>query len=310
MAFVQAKCTNCGGVLAVDNSQDAAVCPFCNTPYVVEKAINNYNISNNIQAGVVNVYGNDGSLEKEQLLKNAETYMQLERYEEARKAYEEVTNKYPDDYRGWIGVAKSEFAITICGIANREKIPDYPSYDYYNDNKRSYSNEKMYDALDSSIQLYNETDINQEFFIFIDSFDYDKIFGDALSFMWFSRKDMNRLDSSTKLYKKLKLDFDKRKKLINTLENYNCYMRRSEYPSDLRDPTYVGGYLCITTKNNNIDEDRFFLVKTNEEIENCLSSLEILVEQRKYRGRCQYCGEKLNGLFNKCCSYCGKAKDY
>lgn len=58
MSFVQAKCPNCGGILAVDDSHDAALCPFCNTPYVVEKAINNYNITNNITVGagaVVNV---------------------------------------------------------------------------------------------------------------------------------------------------------------------------------------------------------------------------------------------------------------
>ncbi|MBQ9228872.1 MAG: leucine-rich repeat domain-containing protein [Eubacterium sp.] len=60
MPFVQAKCTNCGGVLAVDDNLDAALCPFCNTPYIVEKAINNYNITNNINIGSganVNIYG-------------------------------------------------------------------------------------------------------------------------------------------------------------------------------------------------------------------------------------------------------------
>lgn len=40
MPFVQAKCTNCGANLEVDNSRDAAICPYCHTPYVVEKAIN------------------------------------------------------------------------------------------------------------------------------------------------------------------------------------------------------------------------------------------------------------------------------
>ena len=47
MPFVQAKCTNCGANLEVDNSKDAAICPYCHTPYVVEKAINNYNTTNN-----------------------------------------------------------------------------------------------------------------------------------------------------------------------------------------------------------------------------------------------------------------------
>lgn len=57
MPLAQAKCTNCGANLTVDNTKDAAICPFCGTPYVVEKAINNYNVTNNIRADVVNVYG-------------------------------------------------------------------------------------------------------------------------------------------------------------------------------------------------------------------------------------------------------------
>lgn len=41
--LVPAKCTNCGEQLTVNPEQQAAVCPFCNSAYVVEQAINNYN---------------------------------------------------------------------------------------------------------------------------------------------------------------------------------------------------------------------------------------------------------------------------
>ena len=61
MPLVQAKCTNCGANLEVDNTKDAAVCPSCGTPFIVEKAINNYNTTNNIRADVVNVYGGNGA---------------------------------------------------------------------------------------------------------------------------------------------------------------------------------------------------------------------------------------------------------
>lgn len=37
--YVQGKCYKCGGFLAVDDTQDAYVCPFCNKPFIVEKAI-------------------------------------------------------------------------------------------------------------------------------------------------------------------------------------------------------------------------------------------------------------------------------
>lgn len=63
MPFVQAKCTNCGANLQVDNSKEAAICPYCDSAYIVEKAINNYQITNHIQANVVNIYGEQQNFE-------------------------------------------------------------------------------------------------------------------------------------------------------------------------------------------------------------------------------------------------------
>ena len=42
--IVPATCTQCGGTVHVDPSNTEAKCPFCGTSFVVEKAINNYNI--------------------------------------------------------------------------------------------------------------------------------------------------------------------------------------------------------------------------------------------------------------------------
>ncbi len=63
MPLVKAICTSCGAALEVDNTKDAAICPYCGAAYIVEKAINRYNITNNytttnnITAGVVYIYG-------------------------------------------------------------------------------------------------------------------------------------------------------------------------------------------------------------------------------------------------------------
>lgn len=57
MPLVQAKCTNCGANLEIDNTKDAAICPYCGTAFIVEKAINNYNTTNQIHANTVNIYG-------------------------------------------------------------------------------------------------------------------------------------------------------------------------------------------------------------------------------------------------------------
>ena len=58
MPIVQARCTNCGANLQVDNSKDAAICPYCNTAYIVERAITNFAGSNSgpIAADVVNIH--------------------------------------------------------------------------------------------------------------------------------------------------------------------------------------------------------------------------------------------------------------
>ncbi len=58
MGLVNGKCPNCGGILQTDPSHDAAVCPYCDTPFIVEKAINEYNIVNHntIHAQTVNIY--------------------------------------------------------------------------------------------------------------------------------------------------------------------------------------------------------------------------------------------------------------
>lgn len=57
MALVPAKCTQCGGNIEVDDTHEAGICKFCGTSFVTEKVINNYNVTNNINANVVNFYG-------------------------------------------------------------------------------------------------------------------------------------------------------------------------------------------------------------------------------------------------------------
>ena len=50
MPLVNAKCTNCGAELQVDSEQDAMICQFCGSAFVVEKAIKNVQVTNHIQA--------------------------------------------------------------------------------------------------------------------------------------------------------------------------------------------------------------------------------------------------------------------
>lgn len=56
MPLLPAKCPNCGAALTLDPVSKAADCPFCNTPFIVEEAINNYTIINNYTTKVENLH--------------------------------------------------------------------------------------------------------------------------------------------------------------------------------------------------------------------------------------------------------------
>lgn len=66
--LIPAKCTNCGGNLTVDPAKKKAVCPYCNTSFIVNEAIHNYNIDTvegniNVENATINV--NHKNLEEE-----------------------------------------------------------------------------------------------------------------------------------------------------------------------------------------------------------------------------------------------------
>ena len=106
MPLVDAKCTNCGSVLKVDKLKEAAICEYCGSVFVIEKAIQNYNyyVTNNINADSVFVSGK-GNAEKERLLKNAKTNEQFKDYKKATEIYQQVVEDYPNEYRGWLGLS-------------------------------------------------------------------------------------------------------------------------------------------------------------------------------------------------------------
>ena len=63
MSLINAICTNCGAHLKVESNKEAAICEYCGSAFIVEKAIKNYNFVNNnkINAEVVNIFGRNES---------------------------------------------------------------------------------------------------------------------------------------------------------------------------------------------------------------------------------------------------------
>ncbi len=118
MSFVQGKCENCGGILAVDSSLKAANCPFCGAAYVVQDSINYYNTTikvDTMHADVVNVSDESSA---EGRLKAADAFMKLGKYENAEGEYKRVTELTPQDYRGWLGLIESH----TCKYTKRTRL--------------------------------------------------------------------------------------------------------------------------------------------------------------------------------------------
>lgn len=86
MPLVPAICTQCGAQIEVDNTHEAGICKNCGTAFITEKAINNYNITNNISAQTVNIIGassaNDFETEGHRLIvyKGTEEIVELPGY--------------------------------------------------------------------------------------------------------------------------------------------------------------------------------------------------------------------------------------
>lgn len=85
MPLVPAKCTQCGANITVDDSKDAAICEFCGTAFVTEKAINNYHITNNVN--ISNATINIAGASVENLILRAEQFEAQGDYEKAKEYY-------------------------------------------------------------------------------------------------------------------------------------------------------------------------------------------------------------------------------
>ena len=108
MTLVPAICTQCGSKLEVDPSREAAVCPYCKTPFITQKAINHYNTTNvtnigSLHAEVLNVTDDNS---RDNRVKSGETFIRLNDYVSAEKIFGDLTKDCPYDYRGWWGLIR------------------------------------------------------------------------------------------------------------------------------------------------------------------------------------------------------------
>lgn len=104
--LVPGTCTNCGASLQVDPSLQAAICPACGTPYIVQQAINSFNISSigSISVGNAVISLPGGSAEN--LVKRAVNFEYQYDLEKALEYYDKALDVDADNQDALVSVAR------------------------------------------------------------------------------------------------------------------------------------------------------------------------------------------------------------
>lgn len=120
-ALVPAKCTNCGGNLTVDPNQRQAVCPYCNTSFLVQQAITNYNVSINGPVNIASANITMDSRSEHTLLDKAKEYASCKKWSMAADYFIQALQINPSSIDARSGLLNS-----LTRIADIfEKVKDY-----------------------------------------------------------------------------------------------------------------------------------------------------------------------------------------
>ncbi len=275
MPLVNAKCTNCGANLNVDNTKDAAICQYCGSAFIVEKAINNYNITNNnnINANVVNIYGGNSS----DFQIRAGT---LEKYTGASTVVV-IPNSVTE-----IG----DSAFKDCSALTSVTIPNSVT-------KIGNSAFKNCSALTSVTIPNSVTEIGGSAFRGCRSLTNLNIPNSVTKIGGSAFRDCSSLKSVT---------------IPNSVTKICWYAFQD--CSSLTDvkilgkPIYHGAFDGTPYESRRKEEIRREEIRREEIRREEIRREEI--SRRKSNGLCQHCGGSFKGIFNKVCSKCGKPKDY
>lgn len=108
MKLVSAMCPNCGAKLELDENMEKGFCMYCGSQILVQDAVQKYKVE---ISGRISV---EGILSAEDFAKNGDTLINIGNYQQAYDSFKELSEKYPDDYRGWWGMIRAitrDFAI-------------------------------------------------------------------------------------------------------------------------------------------------------------------------------------------------------
>lgn len=156
MALVPAKCTQCGANIEVDNSQEAGICKYCGTAFIVEKAINNYNTyitnNNNFAGANINVTG----INVDNLLVLAKNAREIGNNEEARDYYSRILEAQPTNCEALVGKGVCTlYSSNLANIRSDEMIGYIAkAIEYKRNDTNSSTEETVKFTVESARELY------------------------------------------------------------------------------------------------------------------------------------------------------------
>lgn len=108
-------CDACGSTsLTMTDDGQFSVCDYCGTKHTIER------VRAKVQEikGVVEI--TKGEAEKERLIKNAETFIELDKIDEAEEIYAQLVKEYPNDWIGWAGNAYIQLLHFPCSFSSSD----------------------------------------------------------------------------------------------------------------------------------------------------------------------------------------------
>lgn len=308
-------CDICGGNLSMDASGAFAICESCGMKHSKERVkVKVQEIQGTVKIdGAVETV--KGDAEKERLLKNAETFLQLDQVKKAKEIYLQLKNDYPNDYRGWLG-ALNYFCIY--------GIPKNKFYD------KSFSREddlfnivcenasviikitKEKNIIETAVRYLNSLFVrliknNTQYYVNIFKNGFDML-GDYQ--IYFKKQHEEVLK-----YDRMRGDFE------NLKQNIKYLVFKSIWPSNHIDKPHPDNSLYCDFVFRDLvglsmgipycDYNPEACVKLNQPLEEIINEYGLkIINARKASNLCQHCGGAFKGVFSKVCTNCGRPKDY
>lgn len=130
MDLVMAICPQCGKELEVDRSQEAAVCTYCKTPFVVDKAINGF--ANGTVHNPNGNYYNHSGIDINALFKRIDMFFEDKDYQNVLIYADKILDVDPENADAYVSKLLAEAKVdTLKELKNSKvELECYPSYKY------------------------------------------------------------------------------------------------------------------------------------------------------------------------------------